>query len=275
MGDVISGTRMASNEKGWTWTALRKINYYLANSHNCTDEAVRTKVRRRGLLLPRLFLLREGTPLRRRTLVRAGHRLRRGGVAEKAPRRSRHHHGSRDERPQKRNRNAAPRKGCRPRNPLVGPGSQIAYRPLRRHVAQIPESARCRQVSATGRRRRIDLHLRKRLLALQGGNGTPIGISLQRRRQTGRGHSGPHLQLRRTESLPQRAVQHPQLRSRFHAPFHEPLPHGRRFALHRKKRDTKRCPTPKRPPDATPVWHRPYSVRATSPKARSRSRRTT
>lgn len=42
-----------------------------------------------------------------------------------------------------------------------------------------------------------------------------------------------------------------------------------------KKRDTKRCPTPKRPPDATPVWHRPYSVRATSPKARSRSRRTT
>ena len=36
-------TRMASNEKGWTWTALRKINYYLANSHNCTDEAVRTK----------------------------------------------------------------------------------------------------------------------------------------------------------------------------------------------------------------------------------------
>lgn len=29
MGDVISGTRMASNEKGWTWTALRKINYYL------------------------------------------------------------------------------------------------------------------------------------------------------------------------------------------------------------------------------------------------------
>ena len=100
-------------------------------------------------------------------------------------------------------------------------------------------------------------------------------LFLQRRRQTGRGHSGPHLQLRRTESLPQRAVQHPQLRSRFHAPFHEPLPHGRRFALHRKKRDTKRCPTPKRPPDATPVWHRPYSVRATSPKARSRSRRTT
>ena len=43
MGDVISGTRMASNEKGWTWTALRKINYYLANSHNGTDEAVRTK----------------------------------------------------------------------------------------------------------------------------------------------------------------------------------------------------------------------------------------
>ena len=43
MGDVIAGTRMASNEKGWTWTALRKINYYLANSHNCTDEAVGTK----------------------------------------------------------------------------------------------------------------------------------------------------------------------------------------------------------------------------------------
>ena len=43
MGDVISGSRTASNDIGWTWTALRKINYYLANSHNCTDEAVRTK----------------------------------------------------------------------------------------------------------------------------------------------------------------------------------------------------------------------------------------
>lgn len=39
MGDVISGTRMASDESGWTWTSLRKINYYLQNSHNCTDEA--------------------------------------------------------------------------------------------------------------------------------------------------------------------------------------------------------------------------------------------
>ena len=27
MGDVISGTRMASDESGWTWTSLRKINY--------------------------------------------------------------------------------------------------------------------------------------------------------------------------------------------------------------------------------------------------------
>ena len=43
MGDVISGTRMASDESGWTWTSLRKINYYLQNSHNCTDEAARTK----------------------------------------------------------------------------------------------------------------------------------------------------------------------------------------------------------------------------------------
>ena len=43
MGDVISGTRMASDESGWTWTALRKVNYYLQNSHNCTDEAARTK----------------------------------------------------------------------------------------------------------------------------------------------------------------------------------------------------------------------------------------
>ena len=43
MGDVISGTRMASNEKRRTWTALLNITYNLPTSHNCTDEAVRTK----------------------------------------------------------------------------------------------------------------------------------------------------------------------------------------------------------------------------------------
>lgn len=39
--DYIAGTRSAATESGWTWTQLRKINYYFAHSSNCPDEAVR------------------------------------------------------------------------------------------------------------------------------------------------------------------------------------------------------------------------------------------
>jgi hypothetical protein len=41
MGDVIEGTRTASDESGWTWTQLRKINYLLANSYRCSDASAR------------------------------------------------------------------------------------------------------------------------------------------------------------------------------------------------------------------------------------------
>lgn len=40
----IMGSRVlptASGDVGWTWTTLRNINYYLQNSGNCKDEAVR------------------------------------------------------------------------------------------------------------------------------------------------------------------------------------------------------------------------------------------
>jgi hypothetical protein len=41
MGAVISGTRSAADESGWTWTRLRAINYLLQNINNCKDEAAR------------------------------------------------------------------------------------------------------------------------------------------------------------------------------------------------------------------------------------------
>jgi hypothetical protein len=43
MGAVISGTRSAADESGWTWTRLRAINYCLQNIDNCKDEAAKTK----------------------------------------------------------------------------------------------------------------------------------------------------------------------------------------------------------------------------------------
>ncbi|MDR2806361.1 MAG: RagB/SusD family nutrient uptake outer membrane protein, partial [Dysgonamonadaceae bacterium] len=43
MGAVISGTRSAADESGWTWTRLRAINYCLQNMGNCTDDAAKTK----------------------------------------------------------------------------------------------------------------------------------------------------------------------------------------------------------------------------------------
>ncbi len=52
MGDVIREPAWPP-KSGWTWTSLRKINYYLQNSHNCTDEADPHQIRRRGLFLPR------------------------------------------------------------------------------------------------------------------------------------------------------------------------------------------------------------------------------
>lgn len=41
LGDVILGQRDAASESGWSFSNLRKINYYLQNSANCHDEAAR------------------------------------------------------------------------------------------------------------------------------------------------------------------------------------------------------------------------------------------
>jgi hypothetical protein len=43
MGAVISGTRSAADESGWTWTRLRAINYCLQNINNCKDEAAKNQ----------------------------------------------------------------------------------------------------------------------------------------------------------------------------------------------------------------------------------------
>jgi hypothetical protein len=43
MGAVISGTRSAADESGWTWTRLRAINYCLQNIDNCTDNAAKNQ----------------------------------------------------------------------------------------------------------------------------------------------------------------------------------------------------------------------------------------
>lgn len=107
MGDVISGTRMASDESGWTWTSLRKINYYLQNSHNCTDEAARTKYDGVAYFFRAYFYYVKVRRYGDVPLVRHGDRLRGGRPAEKAPRGPRHHHGPRDVRPRQRHRHAA------------------------------------------------------------------------------------------------------------------------------------------------------------------------
>lgn len=39
--DVISGTRSAATENGWSWSQLRMIHYYLEHSTNCKDEKAR------------------------------------------------------------------------------------------------------------------------------------------------------------------------------------------------------------------------------------------
>ena len=42
--DEIKGTRVVpASGGGWTWTELRRINFFLENSHRCTDEAIRAK----------------------------------------------------------------------------------------------------------------------------------------------------------------------------------------------------------------------------------------
>lgn len=43
LGKTLLGQRSAADESGWTWTMLRKINYYLQNSQNCTSEASRNQ----------------------------------------------------------------------------------------------------------------------------------------------------------------------------------------------------------------------------------------
>lgn len=41
LGDVLMGQRSAADESAWTWTMLRKINYYFANSEKCDDAAAK------------------------------------------------------------------------------------------------------------------------------------------------------------------------------------------------------------------------------------------
>lgn len=41
LGDLMLGQRDPASENGWSWSQLRKINYYLQNSKNTTDEAAR------------------------------------------------------------------------------------------------------------------------------------------------------------------------------------------------------------------------------------------
>lgn len=41
LGDVLMGQRSAADESAWTWTMLRKINYYFANSDKCKDAAAK------------------------------------------------------------------------------------------------------------------------------------------------------------------------------------------------------------------------------------------
>lgn len=43
LGDVLMGQRSAADESGWTWTRLRDINYFLQNTHRCTDASARNK----------------------------------------------------------------------------------------------------------------------------------------------------------------------------------------------------------------------------------------
>jgi len=41
LGDIMEGQRDAASEGGWTWSMLRRINYYLQHSFNCSDVSAR------------------------------------------------------------------------------------------------------------------------------------------------------------------------------------------------------------------------------------------
>lgn len=43
LGDLMMGQRSPFDEKGWNWSMLRSINYYLQNSDKCKDESARRK----------------------------------------------------------------------------------------------------------------------------------------------------------------------------------------------------------------------------------------
>lgn len=43
LGETLMGQRSAASEGGWNWEKLRKINFYLQNSHKCKDVKARTE----------------------------------------------------------------------------------------------------------------------------------------------------------------------------------------------------------------------------------------
>jgi hypothetical protein len=43
LSDEVIGIRNAASTSGWSFTNLRKVNYFLDNSHKCPDEAVRNR----------------------------------------------------------------------------------------------------------------------------------------------------------------------------------------------------------------------------------------
>ena len=43
LGDLMMGQRSAADESAWTWSMLRKINYYFENSQNCEDVAAKKR----------------------------------------------------------------------------------------------------------------------------------------------------------------------------------------------------------------------------------------
>ena len=191
MGDVISGTRMASDESGWTWTSLRKINYYPQNSHNCTDEAARTKYDGVAYFFRAYFYVkvrRYGDVPWYDTVIGSGG----GRAAEKAPRGSRHHHGPRDVRPRRRDRHAPARQGRSPRDPLGGVALQSrAPRSTKVRGAKyrgLPDADKYLQQAADAAATFI---AESGYFALQRRARSLTATSfLQRRRQAERSHSG-------------------------------------------------------------------------------------
>lgn len=43
LGELMMGQRDAASENGWSWTMLRRINYYLQNSSNTANQSVRNR----------------------------------------------------------------------------------------------------------------------------------------------------------------------------------------------------------------------------------------